>query len=82
MPVSGFERGGNVIARHLPVRRLDLIAGALNESLRPGSHVVSDAEVSFASVLRMNQNHTHTTIKRSAGEFKVNGQTTGHVEGF
>lgn len=76
------ERGGNVIARHLPERRLDLIASTLNASLKPGSHVVSDAEVSFTSVLRMRQNHTHTTIKRSAGEFKVNGQTTGHVEGF
>jgi ribosomal protein L37AE/L43A len=76
------ERGGNVIARHLPVRRLDLIAGTLNASLRSGSHVVSDAEISFASVLRMGKGHQHTTIKRSAGELKVNGQTTGHVEGF
>ena len=43
---------------------------------------MSDAEVSFSSVLRMGQGHQHTTIKRSAGELKVNGQTTGHVEGF
>lgn len=77
-----IERGGNVIARHLPERRLDLIAGTLDASLKRGTHVVSDAEASFASVLRMGDNHTHTTIKRSAGEFKVNGQTTGHVEGF
>jgi hypothetical protein len=77
-----IERGGNVIARHLPERRLEIIAKTLNESLKPGTHVVSDAEASFTSVLRMRKNHTHTQIKTSDGEMKVNGQTTGHVEGF
>ena len=76
------ERGGNVIARHLPARKSALILAAFQAYLKPGTHVASDAEASFAAVTMLGKGHSHTQIKRSAGEFKVNGQTTGHVEGF
>jgi hypothetical protein len=49
------ERGESVIARHLPEHHLPVVANILRTSLKPGSHVVSDAEASFAQVMVMGQ---------------------------
>lgn len=76
------EQGGKVVARHLPNRRGGIVHKTIRGNIKPGSHIVSDAEHSFAGVTYLGQGYTHTMVKVRAGEFKKNGQTTNTIEGF
>jgi len=76
------EQGGNVVARHIPNRQGGIVHKTIRENIKPGSHIVSDAEHSFAGVPMMGQGYSHTMVKFRAGEFKKNGQTTNTIEGF
>jgi len=47
-----------------------------------GPPITSDAEHSFAGLPFVGHEYQHTAIKRSQGNYNVNGQTTAHIEGF
>lgn len=77
------ERGGEVITRVLPNRLSGVVLPTLKEHIKPGTHITSDAEHAFGGLpFIQGQNYRHTAIKRRHGEYKVDGQTTSHVEGF
>ncbi|MES2834248.1 MAG: IS1595 family transposase [Pseudomonadota bacterium] len=76
------ETGGQVIARHLPNRRGGIVQATLAANLKPGTHVISDAEHAFGALPYMGRGFRHTVIKGRAGEFSKNGHTTNSMEGF
>ena len=76
------EKGGNVIARHIPNRKGGIVQSTLATHIKPGTHIVSDAEHGFAAIPYMGRNYQHTVIKNRAGEWSKNGHTTNTVEGF
>jgi transposase-like protein len=76
------ERGGNVVTRVMPNRHSNVVLPAIKGAIKPGTHITSDAELSFGAIPFLGQGYQHTAIKRRHGEFKVDGQTTSHVEGF
>jgi transposase len=77
-----IERGGNVVTRVLPNRKSENVLPTIKGAIKPGTHITSDAEHTFGAIPFLGQGYQHTEIKRRAGEFKVDGQTTSHVEGF
>jgi transposase-like protein len=76
------ERGGDVITRVMQNRHSANVLPTLKANIKPGTHITSDAEHSFGALPLLSQGYQHTGIKRPHGEFKVDGQTTAHVEGF
>lgn len=76
------ERGGDVVTRVLPNRHSNVVLPTIKAAVKPGTHITSDAEHAFGALPFMGQGYQHTAIKRRNGEFKRDGQTTSHVEGF
>lgn len=74
------ERGGDVVTRVLPDRHGMTVLPAIKAVVKPGTHITSDAEHVFGALPF--QGYQHTMLKRRQGEYKVEGQTTSHVEGF
>lgn len=76
------ERGGDVITRVMKNRHSANVLPTLKANIKPGTHITSDAEHSFGALPFLGQGYQHTAIKRRHGEYKRDGQTTAHVEGF
>lgn len=76
------ETGGNVVARHLPNRKGGIVQATLAANIKPGTHVVSDAEHAFAALPYLGKGYQHNVIKGRAGKFSKNGHNTNSIEGF
>jgi ribosomal protein L37AE/L43A len=76
------EAGGNVVARHLPNCKGGIVQSTLAANIKPGTHIVSDAEHAFSALPYLGKGYQHTVIKGRAGEFSKNGHNTNSIEGF
>lgn len=76
------EKGGNVIAKHMPDRKSENVLPEIMRNVKPGSRITSDAEHSFGALGYLGKGYDHVALNHRQGEYSRRGRSTGSVEGF
>ena len=71
------ERGGDIITRHIPARNSGQVSRVVRASIKPGSRVSSDADLSFGGLSTMG--YSHTEVKQQRGSYSAETNT---IEGY
>lgn len=71
------ERGGDIITRHIPARNSGQVGRVARASIKPGSRVSSDADLSFGGLSTMG--YSHTEVKQARGSYSAETNT---IEGY
>jgi transposase-like protein len=74
-----LERGGNLVAMHLPLGRKGVLKSIIQNNVAPGTTVVTDE---FAGYAGLPETYQHQSVNHSAGEYVRDGYVhTNGIEG-
>jgi transposase-like protein len=74
-----LERGGNVIAFHVPEVRKHIVRPLIEKYIKPDSHMVTDDHSVYP---RVTHGYNHTTVTHTIRQYVVGNSHTNTIEGF